>query len=262
MLNIFKFELKSIYKSIFIWVCSILVFALLCLFMYPTFSKDVSTFSDLLKSFPPELIKALNIDISLWSQFTGFYAYLMTYVLLVAFSFSATLAIKIFNKEYKNRSIEFLFTKPTTRLNIFNAKLLALLVANILFFSLFSLIFIVVAKIVISDFITIDFLHLQLVVLLVQMLATLIATVFAIFFPKLKAAGSMGLSLAFLFFFLNTMGSILEVDALIKISVYGLYSPIDVIVDGFNYWHILGQFIIMLMLYLIGLTIYQRRDVL
>lgn len=262
MSNIFKFELKTSWKTIIYWALGLMLFIGICISVYPGFSKDMSQLTTMINAMPKTFVDLFNIDLSLWSEFSGFYVYIMTYVSLVLFLYGILGALKMFNKEYKNKSIEFLFTKPKNRAQIYNGKVFSIIVLDIILWCLVSVLTIVMAYLFIDNFKVLNYLEVQFPLLIIMIIASLIGIVFAILFNRIKIVSSVGFSIGFIFFFLALLGNILKDQKLEFISIFGLFKGSDIILNGYSALPFFISGILIVLLYFGGLILYKRKDVL
>jgi ABC-2 type transport system permease protein len=88
-------------------------------------SENVDMLNEMMKVFPPEVLKAFNMDISEidtafgWLKTEGF-----IFVLLISGIFSGILGSNIVLKEESDKTIEYLHNLPVTRTKIITSKIL------------------------------------------------------------------------------------------------------------------------------------------
>lgn len=113
-------------KSFLIWSCLLIGIFLVVFLMYPSIvsSDNVKMIDEMMKIFPAEVLKALNMDISSidsvfgWLKSEGF-----VFVLLVTGSYAGILGSNIVLKEENDRTIEYLNSLPVTRTKILWSKI-------------------------------------------------------------------------------------------------------------------------------------------
>jgi ABC-2 type transport system permease protein len=133
-------ELKRNRKNLLIWLSIILGFTIMILSIYPFMSEMGEGLETLLSSIPDELAIALGMNSDSWSNIIGFYStYYGVYIVVLISIYTATTGGTIISKEERDRTSEFLFTKPITRSGIFRSKMLVLLILVFLVFVLQSL---------------------------------------------------------------------------------------------------------------------------
>ena len=124
----FARELKVNLKSFVIWTGILLILFLIVFLMYPSLiaSENMDQVDELLKVFPPEVLKAFNMDIAAidtafgWMKTEGF-----VFVLLITGVYSSILGTGILLKEESDKTIEYLNSLPVTRRQIVLAKVAA-----------------------------------------------------------------------------------------------------------------------------------------
>ena len=116
-----KRELKYNFKSFLIWTIITLVIFLVVFLVYPsiTNSDNIKMMDEMMKLFPPEVLKAFNMDIA---SIDTAYGRLKTegyiFVLLITGCYGAILGTNILLKEENDKTIEYLNSLPIKRNNI------------------------------------------------------------------------------------------------------------------------------------------------
>ena len=124
----FKREMKINFKSFLIWLAVILGLFGVVFLIYPSIinSDSIEMLDEMMKIFPPEVLKAFNMDISSidsafgWLKTEGF-----VFVLLITGCYSGLLGSNILLKEESDKTIEYLNSLPITRNKIIFGKVLA-----------------------------------------------------------------------------------------------------------------------------------------
>ncbi|MBO5120153.1 MAG: multidrug ABC transporter permease, partial [Bacilli bacterium] len=114
----FKREYKFNFKSFLIWTVITLGIFLLVYLMYPSIvaSDNVKMIDEMMKVFPPEMLKAFNMDIASmdsaygWLKSEGF-----VFVLLIIGCYAGILGSNILLKEENDKTIEYLNSLPIKR---------------------------------------------------------------------------------------------------------------------------------------------------
>jgi ABC-2 type transport system permease protein len=83
--------------------------------------------SRIMSSMPEGMTKAMGIDEQSFNSILGMYnSYYGVYIIVLLSIYTASTGATIVSKEEKNKTAEFLMTKPISRKNIFNTKLFVL----------------------------------------------------------------------------------------------------------------------------------------
>ena len=122
-----KRELKVNFKSFLIWLLSLILLYGFVYLMYPSIIKsdNIKMIDEMMKIFPEEVLKALNMDIASidtafgWLKTEGF-----VFILLIIGCYSGILGSNIILKEENDKTIEYLNSLPITRNNIVISKTL------------------------------------------------------------------------------------------------------------------------------------------
>ena len=124
-MNMFLHELKAYRKSAIIWTTALVALVVLFLSMFPSFSREAEEFKKLLEGYPEALRRALGLAVENIGSILGFYSYVFLYISLVGAIQAMNLGMSIVSKEVRDKTADFLLTKPVTRTKIMTSKLLA-----------------------------------------------------------------------------------------------------------------------------------------
>ena len=109
-LNLYKKELKRNRKNFMIWTGIAIGFTIMIVSLYPSF-KDLGVAMS--ETIPKEMAKAFNMDMASWGEISGYYkTYFGFHIIIILAIFSCSMGSTIISKEEKERTSEFLFSKP------------------------------------------------------------------------------------------------------------------------------------------------------
>jgi len=213
MLTMFIHELKQYRKSTIIWNISLVAGAAFYLSLFQGLVKETQAFTKVLQSFPVAVRQAFGITLDTFASFTGFYSYVLTFLML-AFSIQAMqIGASIVSKEERGKTAEFLLTKPIRRSQVLTAKLLAgltiVLVTNAIFIVGALIIIKTVADATIGSKI---FFLLTLTLFLVQLFFLGLGFLVSVVTPKIKSVLSISLTTVFGFYIVGILDSILGAE--------------------------------------------------
>ena len=122
-----KREFKINLKSFIIWLSILIIMFTFVYAIYPYIMTDhnMKSMDELMKVFPPEVLKAFNMDMT---SIATAYGYLktegFTFILLIIGLYSSILGGSILLKEESDKTIEYLGTLPIKRTNIITNKVI------------------------------------------------------------------------------------------------------------------------------------------
>ena len=127
MIELIKREFKVNFKSFIIWTSILIVMFLIVFIVYPFIITDdtVKNLDEMMKVFPPEMLKAFNMDIASintaygWLKTEGF-----MFVLLIIGFYSSMQGGSILLKEEDDKTIEYLESLPIKRKTIVTNKII------------------------------------------------------------------------------------------------------------------------------------------
>ncbi len=127
-MNLYIRELKAHRKSIIIWSLAMILFVVMGMQKYSSFlSTDGSTaeMMKLLNSMPKFLQAMWGVDTMDITTPIGYYGVLVSYLMLMVSIHAATLGTNIIFKEERDKTADFLMSKPISRKQIIHIKYLA-----------------------------------------------------------------------------------------------------------------------------------------
>lgn len=126
--NLYSKELKRNRKNLITWTLIVIGFTALLISIYPSMADMGEDLTQMMEKLPEELGKALGMDADTWTNVLGFYStYYGIYIILLVGIFTMSTGATIISKEERDRTAEFLLTRPISRKSIFSSKILALL---------------------------------------------------------------------------------------------------------------------------------------
>lgn len=223
-MNIFLHELKAYRKSTMIWTLSLVALVVLFLSMFPSFSKDAEEFKKLLEGFPVELRKAIGLSVESIATLIGFFSYAFLYLKLAGAIQAMNLGTSILSKESREKTADFLLTKPVTRAQVVTSKLLAALVSLVTTNIVFIAATFMMASIVAGDDFNKEALFLiSISLFFLQLIFMALGIVISVIFPKIKSVISVSLGTVFGFFMLGMISSTTEDEALRYLTPFNYF---------------------------------------
>ncbi len=207
-MNIYFQELKAYRNSMFIWTFSLIALVILFMSMFPSISRDVEVFKELMEGFPEAVRKAIGLEIGSFGTILGFYSYIFLYLNLCGAIQAMNIGTSIVSKEVRDKTADFLLTKPVSRTKILTSKLLAapttLLITNVLFIAAASIMASLVKTEAYSSKI---FFMISISLFFVQLIFLALGIIISVIVPKIKSVLTMSLGTVFTFFIIGMLAS-------------------------------------------------------
>ena len=229
-----KREFKVNLKSFIIWLSILLIMFLVVFLVYPFIITDdtMKNMDELMKVFPPELLKAFNMDMSSistaygWFKTEGF-----TFVLLIMGIFSAFLGGNILLKEENDKTIEYLTSLPIKRSKIITNKIIVsitYIISMVLILGLFNYIGLTIS----GDLDNKQFLLLSITPIFIGIPLFSINLFISTFLKKTKKVVGISLGMVFIFYLINVLSELApSIDFIKYFSIYTLADVRNVITD-------------------------------
>ena len=225
-----KREFKINLKSFIIWLSILLVMFLFVYLIYPYFVTydSMNDLDELMKTFPEELLKAFNMDMSSistaygWFKTEGF-----MFILLIIGIYSSFLGGNILLKEENDKTIEYLNSLPITRTKIITNKIIVSIIYIISMVLLLG-IFNYIALSIIGDFDHKQFILLSITPLFIALPLFGINLFISTFMHRTRKTIGISLGMVFIFYLLNMLSELSEKAEFIK------YFTINTLADTRN----------------------------
>ena len=220
-----KREFKVNLKSFIIWLSILLIIFLIVYLIYPYIITDdnMHSMDELLKAFPPDVLKAFNMDMSSistaygWFKTEGF-----MFVLLIIGFYSSMLGGNILLKEESDKTIEYLNSLPIKRRKIVTNKIIVGITYIILMVLLLG-IFNYIALLISGDIEQKQFILLSITPILIGLPLFGINLFISTFLHKTKKTIGISLGMVFIFYILNMLSELsTKVEFLKYFSIYSL----------------------------------------
>ena len=220
-----KRELKFNFKSFIIWTSILIGIFLVVFLVYPFIVTDDSmkSLDEMMKVFPPELLKSFNMDITSintaygWLKSEGF-----MFVLIIVGIYSSTLGFNILLKEETDKTIEYLSFLPIKRNKILSNKIIVSLIYIILMIVLLGL-FNYAALCLSGNFNHNEYILLSITPVLIALPLFAISLFISTFMHNSKKTLGLSLGLVFIFYVINIISELSDkVEFLKYFSIYTL----------------------------------------
>ncbi|MFT4415934.1 ABC transporter permease subunit [Fredinandcohnia humi] len=262
-MNIFMHELKAYRKSTIVWTLALLSLMVLFMAIFPTISKEADEFKRVLEGFPMGVQQALGIQVDSFASIIGYYSYVFMYISLCGAIQAMTVGTAIISKETREKTADFLLTKPIQRSTILMAKISAAAVSLLLT----SMVFlggarIIVASVTTNQFSIRTFLLLTISLFFIQLIFLAIGILVSVCFSKIKSVLMISLGTVFTFYIIGILTSSSEDEIKRFLSPFTYFEP-NYIVANTSYeipFLLVGSGIVVIAI-LSSFFIYMKKDI-
>lgn len=254
-------ELKFGWKSWLIWTLAISAFVVICVAVYPDMNQAMSEEIAKMYSSLGAFGDAFGLDKLQINKFLDFYGLECgTIIGLGGAIYAAILGIGLLAKEESQRTAEFLFAHPVSRIKVIWQKILALLVQILALHLALLLVALVSIRMINQevDLATLLFYHLGLAILSVQV--GLIAFGVSAFLQHENLGAGVGFAVGA--YFLNIVINLKQdFDFLKFLTPFYYIEASRVLVDKAIDWPLVGlQMLIAVAVLAVGVRYYQTKD--
>ncbi|MBT8232467.1 MAG: ABC transporter permease [Saprospiraceae bacterium] len=126
--NLYFKELKRNRKSLIVWSAVVIAFTFIVMSVFPYMRDMGDDMAVMMSKLPEGMLKAMGIDAETFKGILGMYnTYYGIYIIVLLSIFASSTGATIISKEEKDKTAEFLLTKPISRKNIYITKMLVLI---------------------------------------------------------------------------------------------------------------------------------------
>ena len=262
-MNMFLREIKTYRKSTIIWTCALVAMSILFLSLFPSFSKDVVEFNKILENFPEGVRKAFGISTESIATFIGFYSYTFLYILLCGAIQAMNLGLSILSKEGREKTADFLLTKPVTRMQIVTSKLLASLTSLIITNAIYIALTTIIALIVTDERFDLKiFFMIAITLFFIQLMFLSLGIFISVVVPKIKSVIPISLSIVFGFFIISMFASVIGENSIRYITPFKYFDTAYIIKNSaYEVSFIVIEIIFIIVITAISYIIYSKKDI-
>lgn len=236
-MNIYKFEIKMLIKSMIVWSLGISGGLLLYLSFYPMLEIDSAAFEQLIADYPPEFLAFFGMDGSMTiTSIIGYFLLTFSMIQIPLAIQASNYGLNMLSVEERELTADFLLSKPVKRSTIFISKLLAaftsLTVVNIVVW-IASLSAIAMFR---GDEV-IEWSKVNLLLsstVLFQLSFVGVGMLISVSLKKLRSILSFSMALGFGFYVINSLGEMFTSNVFKVFSPFGHYNP-RYMYDNFSY---------------------------
>lgn len=267
-MNIFKFEFKRLLKSCITWsiVCSGLIILFMSIFPSMESSGMKELVVDKMSALPMDLLKALNIEATDFTNIFDYLSYAIQYIAMASAIYGAILGVNALIREESEGTIEFLYSKPVKRIKIVTAKLCSIVVIYFVYIIITCAITIGVSYIVKPDNVkVIDLImNIKLVFSGILLLGYIFMSVGLLISSVIKSDKSsipIAISIFFITYFLGMVGRLKDSFEWFKyLSPFDYYVPNEILKHGFDATFMLIGILIIAVFIILSYIIYNKKD--
>jgi ABC-2 type transport system permease protein len=259
-MNIFKYEFSSNLKIMINWTLAMMSLSLVLLSFYPMLSEDISLIVDLISNYPEALRNAFGFNVEIMNSIMGYFSTMpMSFLLICATLEAMLLGINIFSKEQREKTSDFLFTKPISRLKIMIYKLLAASTLVLLFGFILFIFNLVLLNVFESD--GFDFklyLLLFLSIIFLQIFFMILGMLIAIFSKRIKSPIAITMAVVLGFYAFNAF-----IEDKMTLLIPYKYFDIDYIIknNSYNLIYFVLFILIIIIMIIVSYKKYINKDI-
>lgn len=262
-MNIYLHELRSYRKSTITWTISLCAIIIIFLLIYPSFSDNSQEVKKIFDAYPESVRKAFGISIDSITSLLGFYSYIFLYVVLCGAIQAMNYGTSIISKESRDKTADFLLTKPVSRTQVITSKLLAILTSIAITNIIFLCVVFFTANLMKKEAFDVKiFFMISLTLLFMQLIFAAIGILTSVLLPKIKSVIAVSLGTVFGLFIVNMFASIIGEEAIRYITPFKYFDFTYIIKNGsYEARFIILEIILIASALITSYVIYVKKDI-
>ena len=232
-MNIFLHELKAYRKSVIIWTVSLVALIIVFFALFPALTVDISSTKNLFAGFPDAIQKGMGLVLDHFGTILGYYSFPMNFIILIGAIQAMNMGTSIVSKEVRDKTADFLLTKPVTRTTILTAKILSVITSLFLTNTIYVVAATLMAHSVSKETFSFKlFLMISISLFFVQLIFMSIGILLSVSLPKIKSAIPLSLGTVFTFYFINFLCTTASDDVLRYLTPFKYFDPAYIVEHG------------------------------
>lgn len=261
-MNIFRHELKQNRGATISWIIGILALSALYISLYPSVAANPDI-SKILKNFPEAFKRAFGMTDNACSFFPSLYALVLNFVLLVGAVQAMNLGTGIISKEVRDKTAEFLLSKPVKRFNILSQKLFSALILIVITNVIYLVATWALIKAIIEDPFQLEaFIVSSLSLLFVQVFFLCLGFLIGIVLAKIRSVIAITLPTVFGFYIIGLLDTVIGEEKIKYLTPFRLFDLIK-LTTGSSYQAASCIYLSLLiaLLTIVSYMVYQKKDI-
>jgi ABC-2 type transport system permease protein len=238
---------------------------IIVLFMsfYPSFAKDAEEFQKIMEGYPEAIRNALGFSLGSFFTILGFYCFPLSFITLCGAIQGMNLGTSIVSKEVREKTADFLLTKPVTRTTVLTAKLMAAFISIVLTNIVYLAVTITMAfQVKTEDFSLKILIMLSLTMFFIQLIFLAIGVIVSVIVPRIKSVLTVSLTTVFAFYFLGMFSSTTGEEAKRYISPFKYFNTAYIIKQAsFESTFLIVGAVIIILAITASYFVYAKKDI-
>ena len=237
-MNIFRQELRMGRKFFAGWLIALVALTYFFAQMYTLLASQMEAFQKLLSNFPKEFAQAFGVELMKLGTILGYFAFILTYILLAASIQALNLGITTLSAEVRDKTADFLYAKPVSRQNILAQKMLAVLAqivaTNLVYLACTYLILTAINAAATPDkpLETGTFFLLGGTMFLMQAIFAAMGLFISSFMRRIRTVLPISMGVVFFFYFLSVLNGTLKITEIGYLTPFAYYDMSKILLDG------------------------------
>lgn len=261
-MNVFLHEVKANSKATIGWIFSLCSMMGVFMLFFPLLQTEMGSFLSMLDNFPPAFKAAFGFNTEVFDSALGYYTFTFTYAALFGAIQAMNFGIGILSKEERERTADFLMTKPVSRHTVFTAKTLCAIAMMVITNILYTATALPVVASYSGKALDISkFLLINASLLFLQLVLFAIGLAISVMLKKVKSVLPVSLGLVFMFFAISAFAVTSKDDKLRYLTPFQYFKVDNIVLgDGFETRFVVLACVLFVFAMITAYCLFRRRD--
>lgn len=264
-MNIYKFELKMLIRSIILWGSAIVFGLVLYMAFFPLIMVDNDAMTDLLANYPEEFLAffGMNSELS-FTSIMGYYGLTISFIYLPIAIQASLYGVSIISIEEREFTADFLLSKPISRKTIFLSKFFAALTA-LTIVNAVVWVFSFISLLSFNSGMEVDYLGTIILlssIIFIQLFFLCVGLLISVLVKKVTSVIGYAMGLGFGLFILSSFGKMLSIEVLEMLTPFSHFDPLYILVNqSYNIPYFIINVLITILSFSLAYFLYQKRNI-
>lgn len=253
-------------KSLLTWAITLPLLSFFFMLMYPALFKEMESFIKVLESFPIEFRNAFGLSGDSFNNILGFYSFILTYILVAGGVQAMNLGVSSLSMEVRDKTCDFLYSKPVSRIKIMYSKVLCILaqiiITNIAFYLIsFITLSSINSSMGLNSLDLKQFFFLTFSLFMIQVFFACIGLFVSAFLKRIRTVLPVSLGIVFFFYIIFVLNQTLKLESLSFMSPFGYFELSNIIKNSsYELKYIIGMLIVCALSLVFAEFTYAKKD--
>ncbi|MEI6132837.1 MAG: ABC transporter permease subunit [Bacillota bacterium] len=262
-MNMLLHELKVYRKTLIIWTLTISGIMIMYISFFPAFSQNIDAAKQLITNIPPIAKLMLGLQLESFKNINSYYSFVFSIVQIFAGIQALNLGLSLISKEFRWKTVDFLFSRPVSRISIMTSKLTAALISITITNVFVTLVSLAMIRLTItSEYNLFSIFLISLTMFFIQLVFVSLGVAITVFFTKIKVVVLLSVGIVMGMFALNMLDKATGNAAIWYLIPFRFFDLTQINTNkSFEPISLIWTFVVIICLIVFSYIFYKRKDI-